>query len=137
GAVIDATGDANVVGQLGLPRRTVDELQPGTLIVRLGGYDVADLDREAIMSAYAEAVARGELSDSDFTHPTRTVWQFLTNRGQNAMHVTGIKAGTSQERTQAEIAARATFLRIFRFLRAQPGLAGLTVDGWSIECGIR
>jgi len=136
--LVDASGDANVVGQLGLPRRTVEELQPGTLMVRLGGYDLDSLDREAIESAGAAAMVNGELRAEDFSSPNGDpVWRFLVNRGQNAMHVTGIRAGTSIERTAADVAARATFLRIFSFLRSQPGLEDLVVEGWSTECGIR
>lgn len=138
GAVVDASGDANVVGQLGLPRRTVEELQPGTLMVRIGGYDLDGLDRGAVEAAGAAAIARGVLRAEDFSSPKGDpVWRFLVNRGQNAMHVPGIRAGTSAERTAAEIAARATFLRIFSFLRSQPGLERLVVEGWSVECGIR
>lgn len=137
GAIVDASGDANVVGQLDLPRRTVDDLQPGTLMVRLGGYAIEDLDREVIDVAYRTAVARGELSPTDFSSAEKNVWQFLANRGQNAMHVPGIRAGTSPERTAAEVAARDTLMRIFSFLKAQPGLADLVIEGWSVECGIR
>ena len=46
--LIDCTGGANVVGQIGLPRLREEETQPGTLIFKLGGYDIEALEEETI-----------------------------------------------------------------------------------------
>jgi hypothetical protein len=51
--------------------------------------------------------------------------------------VTGIDAFDSAGKTHAEIAGRAALLRIFRFLKTQPGFDQLTVDWCAPECGIR
>lgn len=134
-AVVDCTGGADVVALAGLPRHTNAERQPGTIIVRLGGYDMADLDTDAIQAAHDEAVGRGDLGQHDLAD--NPVEKFLRNRGENAIHVTGIQGGTSAERTDAEIAGRRTLMRILRFLRGQPGLAHVRVDSWAIETGIR
>lgn len=135
GCVVDCTGDADVVGLAGLPRRTNARRQPGTIMVRFGGYELADLDLDAIQRAHDAAVARGELHPADLAH--NPVGKFLRNRGENAIHVTGIQGGTSEDRTAAEVAGRRTLLRILRFLRRQPGLERVTVDAWATETGIR
>ncbi|WP_154793490.1 FAD-dependent oxidoreductase [Occultella kanbiaonis] len=135
--VVDATGDANVVGQAGLPRRQHEELQPGTLMVRLGGYDVDVLDLDALDTEYAHAVADGRLRADDFSSADAPLRTLLRNRGLNAIHVTGIEGATSAERTDAEMAGRAALLRIFTFLKSQPGLAATTVDWAALETGIR
>src|SRR5690606_17455280 len=68
GCVVDCTGDADVVGLAGLPRRTNARRQPGTIMVRFGGYELADLDLDAIQRAHDAAVARGELHPADLAH---------------------------------------------------------------------
>ncbi|QOR71805.1 FAD-dependent oxidoreductase [Ruania alkalisoli] len=135
--VVDATGDANVVGQLGLPRQESSDLQPGTLMVRLGGYHFDDLDLDALDLAYDEAVAEHRLDPRDFNTARAPLRGFLRNRGQNAIHVTGIRAQTSAERTAAEVAGRRTLVRILTFLRAQPGLEDVSIEWAALETGIR
>ncbi len=137
GAVVDCTGDANVVALAGLPLSRNRHLQPGTLVTSAGGYDLASLDFDALEAAFLDAVARGEMLRSDFQAGTRPVGTFLRLRGGNAMHVVGIDGSTSEGKTEAELRARAVLLRIVRFLRAQPGLDGFHIRHMAAECGIR
>ncbi|SEE86183.1 FAD-dependent oxidoreductase [Ruania alba] len=135
--LVDTTGDADVTGLAGLPRRHNTGRQPGTIMVRLDGYDPTTLDYEALDAAYEEAVAEGRLRRGDlqeFHQPTRA---FLRKRGENAIHVPGIDGGTSESRTVAEVAGRATLMRVYTFLRAQPGLEDLSIARWAIETGVR
>jgi len=62
---------------------------------------------------------------------------FLRGRGHNSNHVTTGRAETAEGRTQAEIAARQSMLRMFRFFRAQPGLERFCIDWVASECGVR
>lgn len=135
--LIDCTGDANVVALAGLPRHRNPHLQPGTLIVEAAGYDLADLDLPALEAAFLEAVAKGQMQRGDFHKKNHPVRNFLRVRGNNAMHVTGLDAASSEGKSQAELRARAVLLRIQRFLRAQPGLAGFYIAHFAPECGIR
>ncbi|AKH80837.1 membrane protein [Streptomyces sp. CNQ-509] len=140
GRLVDCTGDADVVALAGLARRRNPRQQPGTLMVRFGGYDhlaVDDLDLAALDRAYDAALAEGVLRAEDFQSAVHPLGKLLRHRGENAIHVTGVDGGTSDTRTQAELAGRRALLRIFRFLRAQPGLEGLTIDSWAVETGIR
>lgn len=133
--LIDATGDADVVAQAGHSRLANESRQPGTLMVRLAGYDVDRVDFAALQTAYDEAVAQGRIRPADIAH--NSLEKFLRKRGENAIHVTGIDGGDSLGRTEAEIAARETLMRIFDFLLGQPGFERLTVERWAIECGVR
>ncbi|TDE13031.1 FAD-dependent oxidoreductase [Jiangella asiatica] len=135
GAVVDCTGDADIVALAGLPRRTPPRRQPGTIMVRLGGYDLAAIDVDAVQAAHDDAVQRGDLMPADLAH--NTVGKFLRVRGENAIHVTGVQGGTSRDKTAAELAGRRTLLRILRFLRRQPGLEDVRIESWAVETGIR
>ena len=46
--LIDCSGGAEAVAMAGFPRLREDETQPGTLIFKLGGYDVDTLDADLI-----------------------------------------------------------------------------------------
>lgn len=135
--IIDCSGDADAVTHLGLARFEVGEKQPGTIMIRLQGYDLDALDIPGIDRALEAAIARGEVLAEDFQSTDRPIAKFLRHRGENAIHVTGIHGGTSRGRTDAEVRARATLLRIFRFLRTQPGMDNLRIESWAVEVGIR
>ncbi|HEY8454064.1 MAG TPA: FAD-dependent oxidoreductase [Actinopolymorphaceae bacterium] len=133
--LVDCTGDADATALAGYPRRSNPHRQPGTLMVRLGGYDPDRLDYAQLEDAYRKAVQEGRLGPADLAD--NPVEKFLRKRGTNAIHVPGVDGGSSETRTAAELAARRTLLRIFRFFARQPGLEGLTIDNWAVECGIR
>jgi len=133
GVLIDCTGDANVVRMAGLPLSRNAGRQPGTLIMSTSGYDLEKLDFEALEAAFQEALTRGTLLKTDLG----SVKHFLSARGNNCMHVPEIDAETSEGKTRAEIRAREAMLRIFQFMRAQPGLSEFRIDHFATECGIR
>ena len=135
--LVDCTGDANAVALAGYEPERNAELEPGTLNVRLSGYDPATLDYLLLDRAYEDAVAAGSLLPADLAEHADRVRTFLRQRGENSMHVTGIDGSTSAGRTAAEVAARKALMRIYCFLRSQPGLTNLTIDFTAAECGIR
>lgn len=135
--LVDCTGDANAVTLAGYEPERNAELQPGTLNVTLSGYDPATLDYKLIDRAYEDAVVTGSLLPTDLAEHADRVRTFLRQRGENSMHITGIDGSTSAGRTAAEVAARRALMRIYRFLRGQPGLHNLTIDFTAAECGIR
>ena len=138
--VLDCTGDANAVELAGGDlRRHENEHQPGTQSCVARGYDFDELDIDAINAALRDAVARGEVRMHDFGWNTEKVniagW--LKKGGANANHIPGIHARTSWDRSRIQLAGRASVLRLFRFLRRQPGLEHLTIDYLAPECGVR
>jgi len=135
--LVDCTGDANAVALAGFELEQNESLQPGTLNVRLSGYDPGALDYDLLDLAYKDAVASGSLLAADLAMHGDGVRTFLRQQGENSLNVTGIDGGTSSGRTTAEVAAREALMRTYRFLRGQPGLENLTIDFTAAECGIR
>lgn len=135
--LVDCSGDANAVSLAGLPVARNAALQPGTLVVRAAGYDLATLDLPHLEAAFLAAVASGRLQRSDLIGTSNPVTQFLEWHGENSVHVVGVDGRTSEGRTEAEVKARALILRLHRFFRAQPGLENFHYDFFATECGIR
>ena len=133
--LVDCTGDADVVAMAGLRRLSSANRQPGTLMIRLGGYDLDSLDVPALAAAHDRALETGALRPEDMAG--NPVPAFLRKRGENAIHVTDIKAGTSAEKSAADVAGRRTMMRLYTFFRRQPGLENLRIDAWAIETGVR
>ena len=135
--LIDCSGDANAVSLAGGEVERNDWPQPGTLMVRAAGYEMEGLDISELEQAYQTAVAAGVMKPSDLCHDVDPVLRFLLVRGENCIHLPGVEGRTSEERSHAEMEARKTMLRIYRFFRAQPGLENFHFDYFAQECGIR
>lgn len=136
-ALVDCTGDANVVALAGFELLRHEPSQPGSLVMQLSGYDPDELDFGAIDAAFREALAAGEIRHTDVGWRTDGPAGFLRNRGVNANHIASVRADNSEGRTQAELEGRRSMMRAFRFLRRQPGLEKLRIDYVAPECGIR
>ncbi len=139
--LIDCTGDANIVGRLGHERLKEKEAQPSTLMYALGDYDPKTLDANLIQDRYLAAVKEGRLLPGDVANPdgmehARFI-EFLRGRGSNRMHIKGIDASTSEGKTQANIAGRASVLRMLRFVRTLPGCEKARLIRMMTETGIR
>lgn len=136
--VIDASGDANAVALAGFATITPREVQPGTLVCRVSGYDPATIDYDALRIAFEEEVRQGRLKHTDIGwSATHFQPKWVRKCGENSSHVIGINAGSSEGKTQLEMAARAALLRLYRFLRRQPGFERLNIDYTAPECGVR
>jgi 2-polyprenyl-6-methoxyphenol hydroxylase-like FAD-dependent oxidoreductase len=140
GCLVDCTGDANVVTLAGGQIRNSDTaLQPGTQTCVAEGYDPETLDLDRINQAFAQAVERGEVSPYDVGWNTQSpnVGNWLYQHGQNANHIPDIDARDSWGRSRLELAGRQSILRLYRFLRRQPGLESLSLPYLAPECGVR
>lgn len=137
--LVDCTGDANAVALAGFPLNIPAECQPATLCCHAGGYDPEALDIDAINKALDEAVKDGSMSYTDIGWNTMQpdAWRWLRNMGENSGHVHHINAFDSEGKTRLEIEARSQFLRVYRFLRSQPGLENLRIEHLAPECGVR
>ena len=137
-ALVDCTGDANLAAMAGARLRKSREVQPGTLLCNASGYDLAKLDMQLINRRFCQAVKSGRLLAADAGW--NTLWPdlaWLRHHGNNANHIAVSRGETSEGRTQAEVAARQSLLRVYRFLRKQPGLENLHIDWLAAECGLR
>jgi hypothetical protein len=135
--LIDCTGGANIVGQIGLPRLREEETQPGTLIFKLGGYDVEALDEEIIQVHFSAAFKDGRLQHGDVSNPRGRFINFLRSGGENAQHVFGADASTSDRHTKTNIAGRQSLLRVLRFVRSLPGCENACVLKAQAETAVR
>ncbi|MCX7010132.1 MAG: FAD-dependent oxidoreductase [Kiritimatiellaeota bacterium] len=132
--LVDCTGNAAVIGLLGLPRQRERETQPGTLIYRLGGYDVSKLDLGALQTKLVAAIKDGSVKKTDCNG---NIASFLRSGGENAMHVPDADSSTSELHTQTNLHGRAALLRMMRFLKPQPGFEKLRIERLQPETGIR
>ncbi len=135
--IIDCTGGADIVGMLGFERQRSDVIQPGTLIMVLGGYDPDALDADLIQSRYREALETGELQRGDFASPDGQFIHFLKGRGINANHIPGADSSTSVTYSKTNAAGRASMLRLLRFIRSLPGCGDARVIQCQAEVGVR
>jgi hypothetical protein len=137
--LIDCTGDANLAALAGCKLRVPDHTQPATLCCLPDGYDFSKLNIAAIEEAAVQAIAEGRLQSTDAgwdrNRPKLAGW--LSSHGNNANHIHGYQARTSVGKSALEIESRAALLRLFRFLRTQPGLEGLRIQAVAAECGVR
>jgi hypothetical protein len=129
--LIDATGDANVTGMMGYPRKKGEVLQPGTLINDITGYNIADVNKEQLEQLYSEAYEKGEVSRS------RAGLYHELKVGRISMHVQEIDGSDSEGKTQAEMKARRMLLNTVKLLRKVEGCENLEVRYFANECGIR
>ena len=135
--LIDCTGDANVIGKLGLPRLRDKTIQPATMMFELGNYETAQLDADLIEQRYREALRDKRLRPGDVANPASRFINFLRSRGSNAQHVLSVDGSTSAGKTQANIAGRQSVLRILRFVRSLPGCEQARLVRMQTETGIR
>ena len=135
----DCTGDANLAALADCELRAPETTQPATFCCHAEGYDFAKLDVPAIERAAAAAIAEGRLQPTDAgwdkVRPRLGGW--LRSRGYNANHIHGHQARTSEGKSALETEGRAALLRLFRFLRTQPGLERLRIEAVAAECGVR
>jgi hypothetical protein len=136
--LLDCTGDANLAALAGAELRMPEERQPATLICGASGFDSAALDMDLLNSRFREAVGRGELAAADACWDTLSPsLRWVEHRGGSTNHIGSPDAQSSEGRTRLELEARRSLLRLYRFLRRQPGLQNLRIDWAASECGVR
>jgi hypothetical protein len=135
--IVDCTGSATAVGLAGFARMREETRQPGTLIYRVGGYDLATIDPSALkllQDKHAAAVKSGALKRTDING---SIAGWLGKGGESGNHVVGADGTTSESHTETNIAGRQAFLRVLRFLQQEPALALMEIERLQPETGIR
>ncbi len=115
--LIDCTGNAFVASLAGFNVLREKEIQPGTLMFTIGGYDPDKLDFSLIEAKFDEAVKRNELARVEF----RSIQSLLRSQGDNNQHILNADSTTSETHTIANINGRSSLLKILRFIRTLPG----------------
>lgn len=133
--VVDCTGNGAVAALAGAARLRGDTISPGSFWYRLS-YPTPPTKEQtrAAALAFNKAVAAGELRKADarwgFGDPLRT-GAMLGN------YVDAADNSTAELRTDATLRGRASMLRLYRFLRRQPGYEGVQVEAMAAETGVR
>ena len=136
--VIDCTGDAELVGMLGLARERGEVRQPGTLEFKFGGYEMDELDPSVVQAHFEAAVREGRLQAGDFWRAgDRPFLDFLRSGGFNCQHVIGADSSTSTTQTTANIAGRQAALRLLRFIRTLPGCVDARLLSMCAQAAVR
>ncbi|MDF3130967.1 FAD-dependent oxidoreductase [Kiritimatiellaeota bacterium B1221] len=135
--LIDCTGDANLSALAGCELLLPPELQPGTLMFKLEGYQSAEIDIPAIDALIPEALRSGELHSSDLGWGGKSLAHLIHSYGQNSIHIPKVNAMDSRGKTEIELTARKAVIRVVRFLKKQPGMENLKISCCASECGIR
>ncbi len=134
---IDATGDADLVYQMGLPTRTADHLQPPTTCAIVQGVNsVTDgtphmqfLRENVFDPKYPEALPKGHLWTA--TLPGEDMIMVAGTR------VHGADCSDPDQLTQAEIEGRRQVRAIVDILRKQEGGEAVKLFGLAARIGIR
>lgn len=135
--VIDCTGDANAAKIAGCEVIQPETTQPGTLSIYCHNFDIDKLDFAGMEDNFKRAVEKGELTPEDMGWSKSFNRSFFQGFGGNCNHINGINAADSDGKTRMEIEGRRSILRLYRFLKQQPGLEQIEFHIKSGECGVR
>jgi glycine/D-amino acid oxidase-like deaminating enzyme len=132
--LIDCTGNAFVTSLAGYKVLRGDEIQPGSLMFRIGGYDYQSLDKKLIREKYNKVVKEGRLVIEEFRN---NIEGLLRSAGDNIHHIAGADSTTSETHSLTNIKSRTTLLETLRFLRELPGCENTRLISMQPETGIR
>lgn len=131
--LIDCTGNAFVTSLAGFNVLREEEIQPGTLMFRIGGYDMASLDMKLLEELYNEEINKGDLVREEF----RSIESLLSSAGNNVQHIAAADSTTSGSHTITNIRGRTSLLKMLRFLRKLPGCEKTRLLSMQPETGVR
>ena len=135
--IIDCSGNATVVGMLGLERMREDTRQPGTQVVIYKGFDkeVVKKNAKQIQQMYNEAIKEGRLQKGD-TWSGNVMQPIRSTRG-NVNHIFGADSTNAATQTQTNLAGRKSVLRMLKFFKSIPGGKNVSIDRMMNETASR
>ena len=135
--LIDCTGDGTLAGLAGARRMRGEECSPGSFMYTFAnGRELWDrCDKEALERAYRTALAAGELEKGDTTGGMRGLFDRVPSTSWN--YIPNADTSTAEKRTETNLRARASLLRMYRFLKRQPGFESLKLGPVSPEVAVR
>ncbi len=138
--LVDCTGDADAVRMAGYGVLRSPIPQPASHLFSISGYEVSRADIQRIRQAFEAEAKTAELEYSDLGWSnTQFAEHYLENTGTktNHIHLGETHAESSEGRTVLAMEGRRSILRLYRFLRKQPGMENLQIDDIAPECGMR
>jgi len=132
--IVDCTGSGSVAALAGAELMDSEERMPGDYRFRCSNVPPREKwDVPAMQKAYREAIADGSLKEGD-TRDKIFGYKYFTGLFTNYLDTRG--EGTDG-RGDVNMAGRAAMLRLFRFLRRQPGFEKLCITSHAAEAGVR
>ena len=132
--LVDTTGNGTVAAMAGGRLMRDATISPGSLAYRLRVPEDAVVDEKALQAAFVREVAAGRLLKSDLRYD---IGSFLKAGGGVNNYVPDADNSTAELRADTNRRGRAAMLRMYRFLRSQPGLEGVRLESMSPEVGVR
>ncbi len=131
--LVDCTGNGAVCALAGAERMREAEIMPGSLTYTIKhSIDTAKLDKAAVEKKFAEAVARGEMQESDARHGILSSLSY-----QAGNYVYDADNSTAEARTDTNLRGRQSVLRMLRFIRSLPGGETAQLTSMYPEVGVR
>lgn len=132
--IVDCTGSGSVAALAGAELMDAEERMPGDYRFECSGVPPRETwDVPAMRKAYREAIADGSLKEGDtrdaifgYENWTGLFTNYLDTRGEG-----------TDGRGDVNMEGRAAMLRLFRFLRRQPGFGNFRIESHAAEAGVR
>ena len=135
--LVDCTGDGTLSALAGAKRMRDSTRSPGSFLYSFeNGRELWErCDKAKLANAFEIAMASGELEREDAVRGLRTIFEGTPGTSWN--YVPDADTSTAEKRADTNMRGRASMLRLYRFLRRQPGMEGLRLGTVSAEVGVR
>lgn len=134
--IIDCSGNAAAASIAGFKLLREEDVQPGSFIFRLGGYDFDSLDLSKIPQEYHSRLRQNMLINDDVKVES-SVNNFPPTVPYNYVYVHGADSSSAELHTKANLEGRAELLKLIRKLRTFPGCEKLKLITAQPETAIR
>jgi hypothetical protein len=132
--LIDCTGNAFAASMAGFDVLREEDTQPGSLIFRIGGYDLDALDLTKIPKQYHGVLRQNMIINQQTVDPEG---DFPPNVPYGYVYVPGADSTTSDTHTAANIQGRSNLLKLLRELRSLPGCEKVRILDVQTETAVR
>jgi glycine/D-amino acid oxidase-like deaminating enzyme len=129
--IIDCTGNALIASMAGFDVLRETEVQPGSLVFRIGGYDFDSLNLDLIPDKYHRVLRENMLLAQDGTRGENTFVPY------GYVYVPAADSTTSSSHTLANQHGRKAVLKLLRELRSFPGCEQLKILDLKTETAVR
>ena len=132
--IIDCTGNAFAASLAGFKVIKDADTQPGSLIFRIGGYDLNTLDLTKIPKQYHGVLRQNMINNqkrADLEGP------FPPSVPYGYVYVPGADSTTSESHTVANLQGRANLLKLLRTLKSFPGCEKIKILDVKTETAVR
>jgi len=135
--LVDCTGDGTLAAMAGARRMRGDAVSPGSFLYTFSnGRELwSKCDRDKFTLAFNEALKNGELDRLDVPSRPNLMFEGVPSTSWN--YVADADSSDAKKRTRTNMRARASMLRVLRFLRRQPGMEDIRLGVVSAEVGVR